>query len=198
MPGWPTWLPGRHPSNLHETLVRRLSWLPHETNELLRLASLLGSMFTLHELAVITGRSVIDVAAGLRDASLAGLVVGDGDRLTFRHDLIREAVYSEMPAAVRRDLHRAAGTALAHDGAPTQQVARQLASGALPGDLDAVAWLERAAAESMSVSPSSALTLLDEALALAPPDWTGTQCAASPHDRAARMVRTLRRGRGDR
>ena len=164
---------GSTPSNLHETLVRRLSWLPHETNELLRLASLLGTMFTLHELAVVTGRSVVDVAAGLREASLAGLVVGEGDRLTFRHDLIREAVYSEMPPAVRRDLHRAAGTALARDGAPTQQIARQLALGALPGDLDAVGWLEHAAAESMSVSPSSALTLLDEAVALAPPNWPG-------------------------
>ena len=180
--------PGSTPSNLHETLVRRLSWLPHETNELLRLASLLGSMFTLHELAVITGRSVIDVAAGLRDASLAGLVVGDGDRLTFRHDLIREAVYSEMPAAVRRDLHRAAGTALACDGAPTQQVARQLALGALPGDLDAVGWLERAAAESMSVSPSSALTLLDEDQALAPPDWPGRSPGAGGSTRPRRSL----------
>ena len=78
--------------------MRRLSWLPPETNELLRLASLLGSAFTLHDVATITGRPVIDVAAWLREASLAGLVVGDGDRLTFRHDLIREAVYGSHAA----------------------------------------------------------------------------------------------------
>ncbi|MGD9703897.1 MAG: AAA family ATPase [Acidimicrobiia bacterium] len=177
--------PGAMPANLHETLVRRLSWLPHETNELLRLASLLGSAFTLHELAVITRRSVIDVAAALRDASLAGLIVGDGDRLTFRHDLIREAAYADMLPAVRRDLHRAAATALAEDGAPTQQVARQFALGALPGDLEAVGWLERAAVESISVSPSSALALLDEAIALAPPHWPGRSALQ------ARMIEPL-------
>ena len=112
--------------------MRRLSWLPSETNELLRLASLLGNTFTLGDLASITGRPVIDVAAWLREASLAGLIVGDGDRLAFRHELVREAVYGHMLPAERRDLHRAAGQALANAGAPTQQVAQQFARGAFP------------------------------------------------------------------
>jgi DNA-binding CsgD family transcriptional regulator len=165
--------PGAAPSSLNETLVRRLSWLPPETNELLRLASLLGGAFTLRDLAAITGRPVIDVAAWLREASLAGLIVADAERLVFRHDLIRDAVYAHMLPAERRDLHRAAGQALAHAGAPTQQVAQQMARGALPGDLDAVTWLERAARETVSVSPSSAILLLDEALSLAPVPWSG-------------------------
>jgi class 3 adenylate cyclase/DNA-binding CsgD family transcriptional regulator len=165
--------PGVVPSSLNETLVRRLSWLPPETNELLRLASLLGGAFTLRDLAVITGRPVIDVAAWLREASLAGLIVGDDDRLAFRHDLIREAVYGHMLSAERRDLHRAAGQALAHAGAPTQQIARQFALGAMPGDLEAIAWLERAGVETISVSPSSAIALLDDAVSLAPDRWPG-------------------------
>jgi DNA-binding CsgD family transcriptional regulator len=163
--------PGVVPANLHATLVRRLSWLPTETNELLRLASLLGNTFTLQDLAAITGRPVIDIAAWLRDASLAGLIVGDGDRLTFRHDLIREAVYGHMLPAERRDLHRAAGQALAQNGAPTQQIAQQFARGALPGDLEAITWLERAALETIYVSPASAIALFDEALSLAPERW---------------------------
>ncbi len=144
------------PSNLNETLVRRLSWLAIETRELLRLASLLGTSFTLADLATVTGRSVIDVAAWLRDASLAGLVTGDGDRLVFRHDLVHDAVYDDMLPAERRDLHRAAGHALARTGAPTQQVARQFARGAVDGDLDAVDWLVRAADETVSIAPSAA------------------------------------------
>ncbi len=154
--------------------MRRLSWLPSETNELLRLASLLGGAFTLRDLASITGRPVIDVAAWLREASLAGLVVGDGERLAFRHDLIREAVYGHMLPAERRDLHRAAGQALAHAGAPTPQIAEQFARGALPGDLDAVEWLERAADETSPVAPASAVALLEQAVSLAPPPWSGT------------------------
>ena len=161
------------PVNLHDTLVRRLSWLPSATNELLRLASLLGNVFTLHDVASITGRTVVDVAAPLREAAIAGLVVGEVDRLAFRHDLIREAVYGHMLPAERRDLHRAAGHALAHAGAPAQQVAEQYARGALPGDLEAVSWLERAALETAAVSPATAVTLLDRAVALVPANWTG-------------------------
>ena len=115
--------------DLHETLVRRLSWLPVETNEVLRYASLLGTAFTLHDVATVMGRSVVDIAGWLRDASLAGLINGDGDRLAFRHDLIREAVYEHMPHAERRDLHRAAGSALARGGAESRQVAEQFREG---------------------------------------------------------------------
>jgi class 3 adenylate cyclase/DNA-binding CsgD family transcriptional regulator/tetratricopeptide (TPR) repeat protein len=164
---------GVTPTNLNEALVRRLSWLPIETNELLRLASLLGTTFTLGDLAVITGRPVIDVAAWFREASLAGLIVGDGERLTFRHDLVREAVYGHMLPPERRDLHRAAGQALANAGASTQQIAQQFARGARSGDLEAVAWLERAALETMSVSPTNGVNLLDEAVSLAPAQWSG-------------------------
>jgi class 3 adenylate cyclase len=165
--------PDVSPSNLNEALVRRLSWLPSETNELLRLASLLGNTFTLGDLAIVTGRSILDVAGWLREASLAELVVGDGDRLAFRHDLVREAVYGHMLSAERRDLHRAAGQALANSGAPTQQVAQQFARGASPGDVEAVTWLERAALETISVSPRAAISLLEEAVSLAPAQWQG-------------------------
>ncbi len=160
-------------SGLSETLVRRLSWLAAETRDLLRLASLLGTSFTLADLAAVTGHSVIEVATWLREASIAGLIVGDGARLTFRHDLIREAVYDHMLVAERRDLHRAAAQSLALAGAPTQQVARQFARGAEVGDVVAVEWLVRAADETVSVAPSAAIALYDEALALAPDGWAG-------------------------
>jgi class 3 adenylate cyclase/DNA-binding CsgD family transcriptional regulator/tetratricopeptide (TPR) repeat protein len=163
------------PRDLHGTLARRLSWLPRDTNEMLRLASLFGTSFTLRELAALTGRSVVDVAGSLREASAAGLVVGEGDRLAFRHDLIREAVHADLLPAEQRDLHRAAALALARIGAPPSQVAQQFALGAEPGDLEAVEWLERAATESTSVSPTTAIELLLDAVRLAPTGWPGLQ-----------------------
>ena len=159
------------PASLGATLIRRLSWLPEGTRDLLRLASLLGTSFTLTELSALTGRTVVEVASWLRDATLAGLVVGDGERLSFRHDLVREAVYDDMLPAERRDLHRAAGQALARAGAPLQQVAWQYSRGATTGDLEAVGWLVRAADEVVSVAPSAAIDLFESALALAPPTW---------------------------
>jgi DNA-binding CsgD family transcriptional regulator len=161
------------PVSLSESLVRRLSWLPADTRELLRIASLLGTSFTLADVAVITARPVIDVAAALREASVAGLISGDGDRLVFRHDLVREAVYEHMLPAERRDLHRAAGRAFASSGAPTQQIAVQFGRAALPGDLEAVKWLHRAAEEVVSIAPSAAIALYEDALSLAPELWPG-------------------------
>ena len=161
------------PADLRSTLIRRLSWLEPDVVELLRLASILGATFTLRDLAVITGRTVMDVAAQLHGASQAALVVGDGDRLAFRHDLIREAIYEDMALAVRQDLHRAAAEALAAASAPAAQVARQVALGARPGDLDAVSWLEQAAAGCAAVDPGTAIDLLERAIDLAPPDWAG-------------------------
>lgn len=159
------------PAGLSETLVRRLSWLPVETRDLLRLASLLGTSFTLGELASITHRSVIEIAASLRDAMLSGLIVGEADRLAFRHDLVREAIYEHMLPAERRDLHRATALALRAAGAPVQQVAEQFGLGALPGDLDAVGWLRRAADEVLAFTPAAAVDLYYRALALAPERW---------------------------
>jgi DNA-binding CsgD family transcriptional regulator/tetratricopeptide (TPR) repeat protein len=161
------------PVGLSESLVRRLSWLPAETRELLRIASLLGTSFTLADVAVITARPVIDVASALREASVAGLISGDGDRLVFRHDLIREAVYEHMLPAERRDLHRAAGRAFAAAGAPTQQIAVQFGRAARPGDLEAVEWLQRAADEIVAIAPSAAIELYQQALSLAPELWDG-------------------------
>lgn len=161
------------PVGLSESLVRRLSWLPADTRELLRIASLLGTSFTLADVAVITARPVIDVASALREASVAGLISGDGGRLVFRHDLVREAVYEHMLPAERRDLHRAAARAFAASGAPTQQIAVQFGRAALPGDLEAVEWLHRAAEEIVSIAPSAAIALYEDALSLAPELWSG-------------------------
>ena len=161
------------PGSLRDTLTRRLSWLAPETQELLRLASLLGGSFTLTELAAVCGRSVIDVAADLRDASTAGLLVGGGARVAFRHDLVRDAVYESMLPAERRDLHRAAAQALAGAGATSLAVAQQFARAATTGDLEAVGWLDRAANEVASVAPSVACDLLEDACALAPVGWDG-------------------------
>ena len=183
------------PADLHETLVRRLSWLPPETNDAMRIASLLGSAFTLHDVAAITARSVVDIAGALRDAALAGLVVGDADRLSFRHELVREAVYHHMLPAERRELHRAAAHSLASSGAPTQQVAEQFARGALPGDVDAVRWLEQAADEARTLEPAGAV---DARAGRGAGARTGATDDPGAHDRAAGEAQPSRRSRGGR
>lgn len=159
------------PHSLAQTLTRRLTSLPDDTVQLLRLASLLGGQFTLGDLAVVAGRSVVDVESHMRHAVDAAFVIDEGTHLAFRHDLIRDAVYLQTPAAIRHELHVAAGRALAGAGAPSQQVARQFAVGARPGDLVAVTWLLTAAREAVAVDTATAAMLQEQALELAPEDW---------------------------
>ena len=54
------------------------------------------------------------------------MLTDSGVGLAFRHPLIREALYAEMPASVRAAWHRDAGHALASAGAAPDRVARQL------------------------------------------------------------------------
>jgi DNA-binding CsgD family transcriptional regulator len=157
------------PPTLRLTILRRLTILPDDTLQALRAASILGSAFSPAELSTTTERSALALAPVLEEAIRAGFLVDDGDRLRFRHDLLREALYEDLPASLRLALHREAGQRLARSGAAVPRVAEHLARGATPGDVDAVAWLTRAANEAARRSPAVAAQLLGRAIELADP-----------------------------
>jgi DNA-binding CsgD family transcriptional regulator/tetratricopeptide (TPR) repeat protein len=157
------------PPTLRLTILRRLSFLPEPTVQALRSASILGSSFSLTDLATIAGSSALGLSVALDGAVRAGVVADDGPRLRFRHDLIRDAVYEDLPGSVRLGLHREAGQRLAAAGAPALQVAEQLARAAAPGDTEAIGWLTRAAAEAMATSLDSAASMLARATSLMDP-----------------------------
>jgi DNA-binding CsgD family transcriptional regulator len=157
------------PRTLRLTILRRLGFLPPRTLELLQVASVLGRTFALADLSAVLRRSTVQLLPDLQEAVRAGVLGNAGARMAFRHDLLREVVYQELPLPVRLQLHREAGAALADAGAPLDQVARHLGMAAEPGDREAVYWLARAAAEAGATAPAVGVELLDRALALAPP-----------------------------
>ena len=157
------------PPGLRLTILRRLSFLQPDALELLRVAAVLGSVFSATELAAVAQRGVMDIARALDEMMQAGVVTEHGDRLALRHDLIREAIIEDVPAAMRKALHRDAARALAEAGAPTTRVAEHMSLGADPGDREAVRWLRLAAAEASTRSPAVAVDLFERALALAEP-----------------------------
>ena len=161
------------PPTLRLTILRRLSFLPEPTLVALRSAAILGSGFSLTDLATVTGRSAVDLSVVLAEAIRAGVLEDDGARLRFRHELIRDAIYEDLAGSVRRALHREAGQRLAQAGAPSLQVAEHLARGATPGDPEAVAWLARAARQAAPRSPDVAADLLDQAVGLMAPGDLG-------------------------
>ncbi len=162
------------PPSLRVLILRQLATLSNETGELLRVASILGSSFTLADLSTVLGRPSSKLVSRLREALRAGVLGEVGERLAFHHDLVREAVYSELPVSAQRALHVEAGRALAAAGSPLDQVAAHFAVGAAPGDQEAIRWLRRAAGEAARRAPSVAVGLLErttELLGSTDPAW---------------------------
>ena len=152
------------PPTLRLIILRRLSLLPEDTLQAVRAASILGSSFSLTELSTTTGHSALELSSVLAEAIRARVVEDDGERLRFRHDLLREALYEDLPASVRVGLHREAGQRLAASGAAAPQVAEHLARGAGTGDAEAAL-----VSEAAPRSPAVAADLLERAVVLADP-----------------------------
>ena len=161
------------PPTLRLTILRRLSFLPVDTLHTLQAASVLGSSFTITDLSATTARHALELSHALAEAITGQVLAADGDRLRFRHDLIRDAIYEDLPLSVRRGLHRETGQRLAQAGAPSLQVAEHLARGAGQGDTEAIAWLTRAAREAAATSPDIAADLMGRAIGLMAPTNPG-------------------------
>lgn len=139
---------------------------------------MLGSGFAVSQLATVTGRTVGDLAPGLAEAVTAGVLAEDGDRLRFRHDLIRDAVYDDLPRSVRQAWHQEVGRRLAAAGASALTVAEHLLRGPAV-DGAALGWVREAARDIAPGSPATAAALLGRGVsALEPGDPRRTDLQA--------------------
>jgi ATP/maltotriose-dependent transcriptional regulator MalT len=156
----------RSPESLAAAIADRLGFLTAPVRGLLRAAALLGVDFSVSELAVVSGRRVNDLVPLLDEAILAGVLRENGADLSFRHPLIRQALYDGMPTAVRAAWHKDAGRALAKNAAPLERVARQLLaaldriSGTGPADGWVVQWLVDNGQRLVTQAPHAAAPLL--------------------------------------
>jgi len=93
---------------------------------LLSQAAVLGPSFVVPDLAALTNQPLTDCWRTLRHALAAGVVAARGDRLVFRHDLVRTALYAGLDERTRRSLHIRAASTLGEAGAPPHVVAAHL------------------------------------------------------------------------
>jgi predicted ATPase len=91
--------------------------------ELLSQAAVLGPSFVVPDLAALAGQPLTECWRTLRHALAAGVVAARGDRLVFRHDLVRTALYAGLDEPTRRALHARAAATLGEAGAPPHVVA---------------------------------------------------------------------------
>ncbi len=178
------------PVRLRDAVLRHVRGMDDDEAAVLRMAAVLGSPFSVSDLATVCQLpharllSLLDRWMTVRLLTEAGT----DDRLTFRHDLLRLAVYDAIPSALRSSLHVTVGRALAAAGAPTARVAGHLALGAPVGDRSAVDWLLRGAEELADRDPDRVVDLLDRALRLAGTAPTRTRITVR-----ARLVEALAR-----
>jgi DNA-binding CsgD family transcriptional regulator len=163
------------PPSLRLTILKRLGFLPDPTIKLLRTAAVLGASFPISDLAIATGERASELSERLGPALDANVVVADGEVLRFRHDLIHEAIYTDIPEAIRLPLHVDIGRALAAANADAGRIARHLELGTigLNAEVSDALWL--AAETVVLIDPAGASALWDRCLQRTPlnhPDLT--------------------------
>lgn len=154
----------RAPEALGLTVLGWLASLAPQTVDTLQMASVLGSRFTLADLAIVTRRGAAELWGALRDALSTGALVESEQHLGFRHELVRDALYEDLPGTVRAALHGEFASALAEAGAAPSAVAEHLLRGAPHADRDSVDWIVRAAREAAPQSAATAAELLAAAV----------------------------------
>jgi DNA-binding CsgD family transcriptional regulator len=175
-------LSGPAPSSLSAAIADRLDFVSGPAREVLQAAALLGVDFAVPDLATVLGRGVADLIPAVDGARAAGVLIESGSGLSFRHPLIRAALYDGIPAPVRAAWHLDAGRALAEVGAPVDRVARQLlwavdVSGGRPEPMGGwiLSWLTRTSEVLVVQAPRVAAELLRHAVASSP-------AASAQHD----------------
>ncbi len=103
-----------------------------------------------------------------------GLLGSADGEVFFPHDLVREAVYADIPLDDRRALHRACARYVVGAGGSALVAATHFRASAVQDDEEAVLALEQAARECMASMPDQAAELAQHAFALTSdthPSW---------------------------
>jgi DNA-binding CsgD family transcriptional regulator/tetratricopeptide (TPR) repeat protein len=158
----------RRATTLRRAVLDGFATLNPRTLEAMRMAAVLGATFTLSELAAALVSSPVSLHAAISEALLAGLIAERDDRLAFRHDLLRESIYDDLPSPIRDALHAQAARGLAADGAAPEVVAHHVVLAGSGRGAGARLWLEETASNAAGRDPAVAAELLDRAIELTP------------------------------
>ncbi|MFZ0665518.1 MAG: AAA family ATPase, partial [Acidimicrobiales bacterium] len=158
----------RLPDSVGESVRRRLEHLSDLAHQVAAVATALGRSFSFDELAAMLDLPPSALLAPVKEVLQAGLFLESGQKLTFRHDIILEAVRANLPSSVGRSLDRQAATVLIANGALPLEVATRLSASADHGDEVAIATLGKAADTLDMSDPGAAADISQQALNLMP------------------------------
>ncbi|HEX2284923.1 MAG TPA: AAA family ATPase [Mycobacterium sp.] len=157
------------PERIAAAVLLRVSRLDPEAPALARAAAVLGEQARLILCAQLAGSDppkAAKLVAGLVDLAV---LVG-GEPLRFVHPVVRTAIYNDLSAAERADLHARAAKLLAEQRADPGAIAMHLLSTPPSGDREVVTMLREAARSALAGgAPDTAVVHLRRALD-EPPD----------------------------
>jgi DNA-binding CsgD family transcriptional regulator len=157
------------PERVARTVLARVARLAPEAGAVARALAVLGDDSDHRLVAALAD---LDPAAVLRnaDALRAGAILDPGAPLRFIHPLVRNAVYSDLPAGERASAHARAAVLLRDRGASPEQIATHLVASEAQGERETVETLLEAGTRALaSGAPRSAIAYLTRALREPPP-----------------------------
>ncbi|WP_433287587.1 ATP-binding protein [Pseudonocardia sp. CA-142604] len=192
------------PTGLLDGVRRRTASASERCRALLRAAGVLGVQSRLDDLAQLLGEPATQLTGPLEEAIGLGLLTDDGVTITFRNELLRRAVYQDMPPSARAAMHRSVVAHLIASGRGHAAAAPHVLASAVPGDATAVRVLQRAAKELLRTMAVTAVTLIQRAFELVADDDPEREevardvvtilVTARHHDEAAVFVDRLLQG----
>lgn len=147
------------PTSVRDVIVQRLERLRPATRLVLEALAVVGTAARPTLLASVIEEDAACVLAAVDEAAASGLLLADArdaSRCRFAHDLVRDAIYAELPLARGVDLHRRVAERLERslgvdDDVHVSEVADHLLQASAGGsDVQATRGAERAAAVAMS------------------------------------------------
>jgi DNA-binding CsgD family transcriptional regulator len=159
----------RVPSGLLEGVRRRVAATSERSRELVRTAAVLGAVFDLSDVAGLLAVPAGQLTEPLIEAIEAGLLTDEGSVVRFKHELLREAVYEDLPPSGRRALHRGIADRLLAGGRGYAAAAPHVLATADPGDAAAADVLRRAAHEVLDKMATTSVTFIRQAFELTDP-----------------------------
>ncbi|HEU5333559.1 MAG TPA: AAA family ATPase [Actinocrinis sp.] len=154
------------PSGLLDGVRRRVTATSQQCRELVRTAAVIGPEHRLGDVAELIGVPAARLTDPLAEAITAGLLADDGSVVRFRHELLRLAVYEDLPPSGRRALHLAIAEHLLARGRGYAAAAPHVLATAEPGDPAAVDVLRKAAHEVLDSMPTTSVTFIQQAFDL--------------------------------
>ncbi|WP_083255081.1 BTAD domain-containing putative transcriptional regulator [Amycolatopsis orientalis] len=138
-------------SRLATAVETRLATLSVPCARTLNSAALLGSAFTIAELAGVTGREPEALTAAVEEALAARVLETGEERLRFRIPLERSVFAANTPPAIRSVLHQEIAETMVKSGAPADRVAEQLLQA---GDELTARWIPRWLLDNVGALPA--------------------------------------------